>query len=128
MISHIFQRGAEPRSFTFDQPPARPATHRHLKAWFRQAAEMPERLTDEVRVLRVLIEEFGGEAYGTALDRFLAQRAAVTGDALSGSTRTILSGLALQGALFLESIADAEIVARILPQGAALAYDPALRR
>lgn len=128
MISHIFQRGAEPRSFTFDQPPARPATHRHLKAWFRQAAEMPERLTDEVRVLRVLIEEFGGEAYGTALDRFLAQRAAVTGDALSGSTRRLLADLAMMGALSLESIADAEIVARILPQGAALAYDPALRR
>lgn len=128
MISHIFQRGAEPRSFTFDQPPARPATHRHLKAWFRQAAETPERLTDEVRVLRVLIEEFGGEAYGTALDRFLAQRAAVTGDALSGSTRRLLADLAMMGALSLESIADAEIVARILPQGAALAYDPALRR
>ncbi|WP_395543332.1 hypothetical protein [Neotabrizicola sp. sgz301269] len=85
-------------------------------------------LSDDVRLLRVLIEEFGGEAYGAALDRYLAQRAAVTGQVLSSSTRSLLTELALQGALTLESIADAEIVARILPQGASLAYDPALRR
>ena len=76
-------------------------------------------------VLRLLIEGFGGEATSTALMRHSAfgRRSLCGNDTTSASwLGRILGKLADCGAITLDDLDEADVIARIAPHGVVLAY------
>ena len=84
-----------------------------------------DELGKQTFVLRVLIEDFGGEATGASLcGRIVGQSTAVMWNEtqVRGEIRAVLGQLGKCGALAIESLGGSEVVARITRQGAMLAY------
>ena len=78
-----------------------------------------------VRVLRTLIEDFGGEATSSSLSRRSTSQFRPLGRIEASSRiqiRAILDQLETCGALTLESLDENEVIARITSAGASLAY------
>jgi hypothetical protein len=69
-------------------------------------------------VLRVLIEEFGGEVTVAALTRYLSHRLGWTPPALGPRLIDVLQALHRLGALSLEANGENDFIIRLLPDGA----------
>ncbi len=120
----MFHRGA----VSFLRQPGHGASTAPVRKmpWARPTADVVslDHLEAHTAVLRVLIEDFGGEAVSSALRRRLAELV---------SWKQARSGLWLLGvlldlercrALMLEDGNGPDVIARILPDGVDLAYDP----
>ena len=103
---------------------SRVARYRHDPRRYDAYAAADE-LGKRIVVLRVLIEDFGGEATGASLrKRLFSQAIAVTRNETPSlaEIRTILAQLGDSGALALEDLDGDEVIARITGEGASLAY------
>lgn len=75
-------------------------------------------------VLRTLTEEFGGETRVSALGRHLSQGSDRTSLRLAPWLFHILQDLECCGALALEVSGESDVIIRLLPRGAEIAYEP----
>lgn len=78
----------------------------------------PNRQMLQRRVLRILVEEFGGEATGSALARCLSGRSDRMTPTVGSGLTEVLQVLERMGAIDLETDETSDIVVRILPHGA----------
>lgn len=71
-------------------------------------------------VLRVLIEEFGGEVTGAALARHLSHQLSWVPPTLGPRLIDVLQALHRLGSLTLEANGESDVIVRLLPAGAKL--------
>jgi hypothetical protein len=71
-------------------------------------------------VLRTLVEEFGGEATGAALTRYLSHQLGWAPPVFGPRLIDTLQALHRLGALSLEANGDSDFIVRLLPDGAEL--------
>ncbi|MEZ5797761.1 MAG: hypothetical protein R3D63_10000 [Paracoccaceae bacterium] len=119
------QRHAERFSRSDSSGSARPRWRRISAALAFAALADTDAADVDVAVLRALIEEFGGEGTGATLGRRLAE---LTGWPEARSPRWlrgVLGRLEACGAVTLEPVDGAEVIARISAHGVAQAYDGA---
>lgn len=113
-------RDSGPRLHGVDLAPFRPA--------FRAAMDgnaVPEVMPFSIEVqqqvvLRALVEEFGGEATGSALNRYLSHRLGWTPPVPGPRLIEVLQTLHRFGALSLEANGESDFIVRLLPDGAEL--------
>ena len=83
-------------------------------------------LGQQILILRALIEDFGGEATGTALSKCLSGSFEVSGwddVPFNSGIRALLAELGKCGAVTLEDLSATDVIVRITRDGAALADD-----
>lgn len=78
----------------------------------------PNRQMLQRRVLRVLIEKFGGEATGSALARCLSGLSGRMPPTVGSGLTDVFQALERMGAIELETDEPSDVVVRILPLGA----------
>lgn len=99
-----------------------------LRSAFRAAMDgngvpevMPRSLEGQQQlVLKALVEEFGGEVTGSALNRYLLRRLGWAPPAPAPGLIDVLQTLHRFGALSLEANGGSDFIVRLLPDGAEL--------
>jgi hypothetical protein len=69
-------------------------------------------------VLKVLVEEFGGEVTGSALTRHLSHQSGWAPPSIGPRLTDVLQTLLRSGALSLEANGEDDFIVRLLPDGA----------
>lgn len=123
MLSNMIQRGAVQVFRQLGQGHATAATRRPSQVSCDGDTPDFDRFGDEAAVLRILIEEFGGEVESSTFSQRLARPAAVTRVRHDLWLRGLLARLEHRGALTLEQVNGTKVIARIAPVGVTLAYD-----
>ncbi|MFN6056117.1 MAG: hypothetical protein ACK47C_08780 [Paracoccaceae bacterium] len=120
MTSASANRDIGPRPHRVDPAPARPAKRAAIGG---HAGPEIVPLSVEVQqqlVLKVLVEEFGGEVTGSALTRHLSHHLGWAPPTFGPRLVDVLQTLHRSGALSLEANGEDDVIVRLLPDGAAL--------
>jgi hypothetical protein len=117
LFSHVLQpdAGHVPRPPGHSRPTVSLRAAARVQSWVG--------VGESVVVLRTVIEEFGGEVVSSTLVRHLGPLAKSTEARSDHRMRKILGELECCGALALEDLNGIDVIVRIQPAGAALAYD-----
>jgi hypothetical protein len=124
LLSNMIQRGAVQFFRHLGEGPAAAATHRPSQLSCDGDTADFDRFGDEAAVLRILIEEFGGEVESSTFSQRLVRPVKVPRVRHDLWLRGILVRLEHRGAVTLEQVNGTEVIARIAPVGVGLAYDP----
>jgi hypothetical protein len=125
VFSHMLHRGVVEflRHLGPAPAPSRGASRNAARARFDGQLAALDQAGEPAVVLRMLIEEFGGEVVSSALGQRLVEKVRWQWAGSDLWLRGILNDLEQCGALTLEAVNRTEVIARVLPAGVILAYN-----